>query len=435
MTIESFINKFSKLHPKSIDLSLTRIRKLLKKMGDPQNKLPSIIHVAGTNGKGSTISFIRSILECAGIKVQAYTSPHLIKFNERIRLANGIISDEFLIEIFEECNYYNGNDPITFFEITTVAAFLAFSRNEADILLLEVGLGGRYDTTNVVKNPILTSITPISIDHVDFLGESIEEIAYQKGGIIKKNVPLVIGPQDKRSLKVLKKIAYEANSPTTEFSRDWKYKILDNHYFEIQYLEEKMKLPKPGLLGKHQISNASQAIACCLTQNKFKISESNISKGLQQVYWPGRLQKVYIELLELNHPKIEIILDGSHNAEAGKNLSEFIDELKKYNNKKTILVLGMLKNKNSIEYLKFFKKIIDLCICIPISSNSLSYEPKKLKNISEKHIGIPSITASNFNDALHKIANISNFSNTNIIASGSLYLIGQILRDSNYIIK
>ncbi len=203
MNVEYFLKKFSNLYPKSIDLSLDRIKILLNKLGNPEKKLPPVIHVAGTNGKGSTVSFLKNIFSHSDLKVQTYTSPHLISFNERIRLADGLIKDDFLIDILKECNFYNKDEKISFFEITTAAAFLAFSKSKGDILILEVGLGGRLDTTNVIEKPLLSTITPISLDHTEFLGETLEEVAYEKAGIIKSHSSVVIGPQSTPVIKIL----------------------------------------------------------------------------------------------------------------------------------------------------------------------------------------------------------------------------------------
>ncbi len=435
MTIEYFLKKFSNLYPKKIDLSLDRIRLLLNKLGNPEKNLPPIIHVAGTNGKGSTVSFLKSIFESANYKVQAYTSPHLINFNERIRLPDGHINDDFLIDVLKECDFLNKDEPISFFEITTAAAFLAFSRSKGDILLLEVGLGGRLDTTNVIDKPLLSTITPISIDHAEFLGESLEKIAYEKGGIIKEYSQVLIGPQTYSVIEILKKIAIEKNTNFFIHGKDWDFKANIDGSLELYLNEKKISLPKPSLIGFHQISNAAQAAACAMTQEIFKITTKNLQNGIEQAYWPGRLHKISLNLPEKNFKDVKIWLDGSHNASSGEYLSKSIKFLDNEITGKTVLIFGMLENKDFIDYLKHFKESIDLLICIPISNSSNYHEPKKLKTISENNLGIDSLTAKNFFDALSIISNKMNLNKTKIIASGSLYLVGEILKITGYKIK
>ena len=257
---DKVLKRLEVLHPKQIDLSLGRILKLLKKLGDPHLNLPPTIHVAGTNGKGSTIAFLRSIFENNNYKVHTYTSPHLINFNERIRVNSQIIDNENLIELLEECEFYNKNNPITFFEITTAAAYLCFSRKKADILLLETGLGGRFDATNVISDKICSVLTPISMDHMTFLGTSIKSITREKVGIFKKNTPAIISPQTIEALEVIENEASKKNIKLFKYGSDWEIIKKGREKFLMRVFEEDFEIPKPKLFGEHQIYNAGLAI-------------------------------------------------------------------------------------------------------------------------------------------------------------------------------
>tara|TARA_Y100000589_G_scaffold332263_1_gene390955 strand:- start:3913 stop:5220 length:1308 start_codon:yes stop_codon:yes gene_type:complete len=435
LTIDYFLQKFSKLYPKSIDLSLDRIKILLDKLGNPEKKLPPIIHVAGTNGKGSTIAFLKSIFESANYKVQAYTSPHLINFNERIRLPNGFIKDDFLIDIFKECNFYNKNEPISFFEITTAAAFLAFSKSKGDILLLEVGLGGRLDTTNVIEKSILSTITPVSLDHTEFLGQNIDSIAFEKAGIIKDNGRVLIGPQTPRVTEIIKKIANERNNNSFIYGRDWFFNSNSDNSIKLNFKENSLFLPKPRLNGFHQISNAAQAAACTMAQDIFKITESNLEIGILNAYWPGRLQKINVNLPEKKITNLQVWLDGGHNASAGTYLSKSIKSLGIEKTSKIVLILGMLDNKDFVSYLEQFKKIIDLMIFIPVPNSNNYHSPDKLKNFSEMNLRVKAKTAKDFFDALNIIDTMVPLKNTKIITCGSLYLVGEVLKINGYNFK
>ena len=260
LSSDFILNRMMALHPKVIDLTLDRVWSLLEALGNPQNNLPKVIHIAGTNGKGSTLSMLRAGLNEIGLKTHAYTSPHLVRFHERIQLNDNFINENDLTEILDECYSANKNRPITYFEITTCAAILAMSRKKADYVLLEVGLGGRLDATNVIARPALTIITPVSVDHEQFLGNTIKQIAGEKAGIIKPFCPVVIGKQNKDALEVITEKALEQKAPILAEGRQWHIKELAN---SISYQDQNtmMDLPKPNLLGAHQIQNAGIAIA------------------------------------------------------------------------------------------------------------------------------------------------------------------------------
>ena len=314
------LNRMLSLHPKVIDLTLDRVWRLLDALGNPQNKLPKVIHIAGTNGKGSTLSMIRAGLNEIGLKTHAYTSPHLVRFHERIQLNDNFIAEKKLAEILDECYSANRGKPITFFEITTCAAILAMSRNHADYVLLEVGLGGRLDATNVVANPELTIITPVSLDHQQFLGNTIKKISSEKAGIIKPFCPVVIGKQDKSAFRVIIEKASEKKAPILSYDLQWRIREVSDG---ILYKDENttMNLPKPNLLGKHQIQNAGMAIAALnqLTE-KYEAFKSAVFKAK----WPARMQKLS------NGPIVDALghsnvwLDGGHNPAAGEALANYL---------------------------------------------------------------------------------------------------------------
>ena len=338
------------LHREKIDLSRDRLYRLLAKLDNPQDKTPPVIHVAGTNGKGSTIAYMRSIMEAAGYKCHVYTSPHLITFNERIRLAGELISDEYLIEIVDEVRTVNASDKITFFEIITAAAFLAFARMPADVLLLEVGMGGLNDATNVVKNPLMTVITTISYDHVDWLGQTLSEIALQKAGIMKPGVPCVIGQQmawaQDQAMTVFESQAQVLSAPLI-----WNWGVIcrDNK-LRLSWQGQDYILPIPNLLGDHQCWNAGTAIVALKSQNHFKIPDEAFETGVQSAEWPGRLEHVTRgPVADVLPEGWELWYDGAHNDSCGEVLGRQIQSWKSADNAAPVhAVIGMLKSKNPI---------------------------------------------------------------------------------------
>lgn len=398
---------------RDIDLGLSRVYELLARLGNPHLKIPPTIHIAGTNGKGSTLAFLRAIFTQSALKIHTYTSPHLVNFNERIILAGEEISDEFLNEILSECKIAAEKSPqipVTFFEGITVAAFLAFSRVKADLLLLEVGMGGRLDATNVLPKVLCSVITPIAFDHEEFLGKTLAKIAFEKGGIIKKNCPVIIGKQKTSALKVLERHALELGCETKIFGRDF---IVDK------------KLPLPSLLGDHQAENAATAIAAALTQKKFPITENQIKSALTKTFWPARLQKInsgkFFKILPKN---FELFLDGSHNIQGAETIKNF---LKTQKNKKIFVIFSMLKDKNCEGFLKKIAGEIDYLIAITIPDESKSRKASEIKEIAKK-IGINSIATKNFDEAFEKIIPQQKNNGGNLILiCGSLYLAGKFL--------
>ncbi len=321
MRSDHILNRLLELHPKIIDLSLDRMTRVLEILGNPQLRLPPVIHVAGTNGKGSCVAIVRSIMERAGLKVHCYTSPHLVKFHERIRLAGELISEPDLVDLLAECETANGTDPITFFEITTAAAFLAFSRTPADYLILEVGLGGRLDATNVVPKPVATCITTIGLDHQQYLGNTLGEIAAEKAGILKFAVPAVVGRMPTEAREAIEAVADTKGSPLHITDQDWQaYEQHGRMVFQDQ--TGLLDLPLPNLTGPHQVQNAGNAIAIIRTLNDLRISDDAIALGVISAQWPARLQRLTQGRLTQGLPTgTELWLDGGHNPDAGVILS------------------------------------------------------------------------------------------------------------------
>lgn len=420
------------IHDAKNELGLKRIRLFLKTIENPQNNLPTTIHVAGTNGKGSTIAFIKYILESQNQKVHRFISPHLIEYNERIEIAGKKITDAELKKQLNYCEKLSKkqNLPISFFETITTIAFIEFAKHKANFTLLETGLGGRLDSTNVIKNLEVCVITPISIDHTVLLGNSIEEIAAEKAGIIKENCPVVISKQTPEAFKVLEKIAKEKNAPIYIYGKDWKTKKTKSGFI-FEGFGQKIEVPKPSLAGDHQIINASTAIATLLVQKKLKILEKSIKTGVSTTKWPARMQNITNrkKLTHLINKNSEVFLDGGHNEDGFLQIANFIKEKSLQDNtqhtKKNIVIVGMLKRKNVKNCLKHLKDTLDYGIGIKISDNDDSIDEKDLREIF-CNLKIPSVTRSDFREALEFISH--NFKEpTRIIICGSLYLAGEIL--------
>jgi dihydrofolate synthase/folylpolyglutamate synthase len=370
---DAVLDRLTRLHPKVIDLSLGRIERLLLRLGSPERGLPPVVHVAGTNGKGSVIAYLRAMLEAAGQRVHAYTSPHLTRFHERIRLNGTLIGEPELVDLLEECETANGPSPITFFEVTTAAAFLAFTRHPADILLLETGLGGRLDATNVVERPLLSVITPVSIDHVQFLGDTLEAIAAEKAGILKPGVPAVIGPQAAEALAVIESRAAEVGAPLSCAGRDWQFEAKDDG---ITFVEAgaSRAFGRPALPGAHQIENAAMALAAARRLDGFGLDDEALGRGLSGARWPGRLQTLTQGPLPALLPDgWELWLDGGHNAAAGLALAEAIGRRR---DRPLHLIFGMMNSKAVREFLRPLAPLAQSlhAVAIPGEPNSLSAE-------------------------------------------------------------
>ncbi len=425
--IKSFQDRIAHLYPKVMDLSLGRIENLLKKLGNPQDRIERIIHVAGTNGKGSTLTYISSILTESGFSVDSYTSPHLVNFNERIKIGkNGYqedIDDVSLEEIMLECEHVNDGDPITIFELITAAAFLKFSNTKSDFLILETGLGGRLDATNVIKNPLVSVITPIGIDHQQFLGDSVQEIASEKAGIIKDKCKTVLSFQDKNIIPIFEDVITSRNNSSKIWNKD--YFVTDNGE-DFAYSDEKyqMSLPLPNLYGRHQIINAGAAIAAISAIDDIHITRDSFAAGITNAEWPARLDLLEIGPLHRYVPDgTEIWLDGGHNSHAAIAIA---DAIKVLNDKKLILIIGMLNTKKCLEFLKPFREITDAVIAINIPDSINSHTPQKIVH-DAKLLGIPAGTGIDLLGALEHTQEYPKDS-VRVLICGSLYLAGYAMK-------
>lgn len=413
------------LHPKSIDLSLDRITALLEKMGSPHLRLPPVIHVAGTNGKGSTTALMRAMLEGAGLLVHVYTSPHLQRFHERIRIAGALISEEELCRRLLECERVNAGEPITFFEITTTAAFCAFAGTPADVTLLEVGLGGRYDTTNAIRQAAVTVITPVDLDHQEFLGHTLAEIAGEKAGIIKPQTPLILGPQKPGAEQAILACAAELGAPVLQYGQDWMTRG-ENGRMVFQYTDGLLDLPLPGLPGPHQLINAGMAVAAVLSLPDFRIGSDAIAKGLQTVEWPARLQRLCGGRLESLLPAgAELWLDGGHNPAAGLALADALGGFEERRPMPLYLICGMLKTKDASGFLTPFQGLARkvYAIAIPGEQNCLSAEALAG---AARGAGLAVESAPDFEAALRAIT-LECGQPPRVVICGSLYLAGAVL--------
>lgn len=415
---DHILERMMALHPKVIDLTLDRMWRLLQKLGNPQNDLPPVIHIAGTNGKGSTQAMIRAGLEAAGKRVHAYTSPHLARFHERIRLAGTLIDEDHLSMILDECYEKNGGETITYFEITTAAAILAMARTPADYTLLEVGLGGRLDATNVIDNPLLSIITPISIDHEQFLGNTLAKIAGEKAGIIKKMCPVIVAPQPDEALDVIEQTANRNHAPLIAYAQHWQ---IDTERDGLIFHDDNgvVQLPRPNLPGAHQFENAGTAVAA-LRQLGF--GNEVCEAALTQAHWPARMQKLQSGPVIDIAPNAEIWLDGGHNPAAGRALGHHLSQLPK---RPTYLICGMLNTKDIAGYLSPMAAHVEKLVAVSIPGE-LNTLPAEDTAAAAQQAGILSETAVDVITAAGDIAKTD--PDARILICGSLYLAGNILR-------
>lgn len=415
---DHILERMMALHPKVMDLTLDRMWRLLQKLGNPQNDLPPVIHIAGTNGKGSTQAMIRAGLEAAGKRVHAYTSPHLARFHERIRLAGTLIDEDRLSMILDECYEKNGGETITYFEITTAAAILAMARTPADYTLLEVGLGGRLDATNVIDKPLLSIITPISIDHEQFLGNTLAKIAGEKAGIIKKMCPVIVAPQPDEALDVIEQTANRNHAPLIAYAQHWQ---IDTERDGLIFHDDNgvVQLPRPNLPGAHQFENAGTAVAA-LRQLGF--GNEVCEAALTQAHWPARMQKLQSGPVIDIAPNAEIWLDGGHNPAAGRALGHHLSQLPK---RPTYLICGMLNTKDIAGYLSPMASHVEKLVAVSIPGE-LNTLPAEDTAAAAQQAGILSETAVDVITAAGDIAKTD--PDARILICGSLYLAGNILR-------
>ncbi|WP_373636912.1 folylpolyglutamate synthase/dihydrofolate synthase family protein [Yoonia sp. BS5-3] len=408
------------LHPKVIDLVLDRVWTLLDALDNPQNKLSPVIHVAGTNGKGSTQAMIRAGLEHGGAAVHAYTSPHLARFHERIRLAGDLISEETLTAVLDRCYAANDSAPITYFEITTVAALLAFAETAADYTLLEVGLGGRLDATNVVDTPALTIITPVDLDHQQFLGDTLPEIAGEKAGIIKRGVPCIVGPQHDEAMDVIEAVAAKKGAPLLAYGQHWH---VASERGRLVYQDETglLDLPLPKLPGAHQIMNAGAAIAALRALGR---EEAACEAALTQVYWPARMERLTAGALADRAGTAELWLDGGHNPAAGRALAQSLRALPA---RPLHLICGMLKTKDISGYLSPLANVADSLTGVSIPGEQSTLDAAQTAAEAAK-LGLQATTADSVAEAIDQI--VQNAPQARILICGSLYLAGDVMREN-----
>ncbi|WP_084720732.1 bifunctional folylpolyglutamate synthase/dihydrofolate synthase [Skermanella aerolata] len=421
------LDRLKHLHPKVIDLSLGRTFRMLEAVGSPHTRLPPVVHVAGTNGKGSTIAFLRAFLEAAGKRVHVYTSPHLVRFHERIRLAGDLIDDDYLAEILEECEQANRGEPITYFEITTVAALLAFSRTPADVVLLETGLGGRLDSTNVIERPAVTALTRISYDHMQFLGETLTAIAGEKAGIMRLGVPSVVAPQSSAEVTAaFRERAAAIGAPLFEAGEAWR-SFANGEGFRFESPLRNVDLPLPALPGAHQIVNAGVALACLDHLPGIAVSDEAVRKGLVEVRWPGRLQRLTRgPLVDRLPPGWDLWLDGGHNDSAGEVLGAQAARWREADGLPLKLIFGMLATKEPRDFLRPLSGFASTLRAVAIPGEEASLSPDNAASAAQA-VGFEDAEAvENVDTALDALIR-RDPSPTRVMICGSLYLAGAVL--------
>jgi len=402
------------LHPRVIDLSLERLRRLLAALDHPERRLPPVIHVAGTNGKGSVCAYLRAMLEASGQRVHVFTSPHLVHFHERIRLAGALIDDDHLTQCLERCETANAGLPITEFEIVTAAALLAFAEVPADALVLEVGLGGRHDATNVVDRPAATAITPVSLDHQHYLGETIDLIAGEKAGILKPGVVGVVGPQTAEALAVIEARAAAVGAPLLLWGRDFSAERIGDAMTYRSAAGPRM-LPLPALLGGHQIGNSAIAVAVA---EHLRLPAEAIAAGLTRVDWPARLQRLHGHLLDCLSVGSELWVDGGHNPSAGQALAS---ALAAWEARPLELVVGMLNTKAPADFLRPLAPLVRRLQAVTIPDEPNAW-PAEVIAAAARSVGLVATEAPTFQAALRAISDPAR-----VLICGSLHLAGPVL--------
>lgn len=417
---DRLLARMLELHPKLIDLTLDRVHRLLEATGHPERALPPVIHVAGTNGKGSTLAMIRAGLEAGGETCHVYTSPHLARFHERIRLAGTLIAEDALSQILDDCLAANGSTPITFFEITTVAAFLAFSRSPADWTLLEVGLGGRLDATNVIDAPRLTIITPVDLDHQQFLGETVAAIAGEKAGILKRGVPCVVAPQHEDALEVIEARAAKLGVPLLVHGQHW-HVTTEHGRLVFQDEDGLLDLPLPVLPGPHQIQNAGTALAALRALGK---GDAAAEAAMTRAEWPARMQRLRHGPLVEAAGSCELWLDGGHNPAGGRAVAA---TLRGMPSRPTHLVCGMLGTKDVQGYLSPLAQVADSLTAVTIPDSEATL-PADVTAGHARAVGLPAATAETTLAAVTQLA--AAHPGARLLICGSLYLAGDVLKEN-----
>ena len=419
------LERLKGLHPKLIDLGLGRVEALLARLGQPHRALPPVVHVAGTNGKGSTIATMRACLEAAGRRVQVYSSPHLVCFHERIRLADGLIGEDRLVAVLQACEAANGDEPVTYFEITTVAAFKAFAEDTADLLLLETGLGGRLDATNVIARPRLVVLTTIDHDHSEFLGDRLEQIAFEKAGILKPGVPVVVAPQPAEVMAVIEERAAAVGAPLLRAGKEWCLQA-DDDGLTVTLGEAAWRLPLPSLRGRHQHVNAAVAIVACRSLGDLAPPLAAARQGLGSIEWPGRLQALIAgplaERVAAAGPGWTLWLDGGHNPSAGRVLSQVLAPWREEG--PVHLICGMLNSKQAGAFLAALVPHVDSCHTVAIPGEANAFKAEALAEKARK-AGLAAEACDSLPAALDAV--LRSGAPGRILICGSVYLAGRVL--------
>ncbi|QAU43974.1 bifunctional folylpolyglutamate synthase/dihydrofolate synthase [Bradyrhizobium guangzhouense] len=429
-SLDAVIGRLSALHQKRIDLGLERMHRLLERLDHPERKLPPVIHVAGTNGKGSTVAYLRATLEKAGLRAHAYTSPYLVRINECFRLGRAgggvLVSDDELRAALEQVERVNAGEPATVFELKTAAAFLLFAQNPADAVLLEVGLGGRLDSTNVVDTPAACVITPVSMDHMDFLGDTLASIAAEKAAIIKRGVPVICAEQTGEAMAVIEAQARQMRAPLFAANESWHVNV---EHGRLVYSDERglMDLAAPRLFGRHQFDNAGLAIATLRAIQTFGVNQAAFEAGILSAEWPARMQRLTSgELLALGPQGSEIWLDGGHNAEGGRVAAAALGDLEERVSRPLVVIAGMMANKDAKAFLANFAGLTRHIIAVPIPDTENAMPVDRLAD-AVRSLGMRVEIAPGIEAALRSLAKLAYEVPPRILITGSLYLAGHVL--------
>jgi dihydrofolate synthase/folylpolyglutamate synthase len=428
--LSEVIARLSALHPSRIDLDLERMQRLLERLDHPERKLPPVIHVAGTNGKGSTIAYLRAILEAAGLRVHTYTSPYLVRLNECFRLGRAgggaLVGDDELCGALEHCERANAGAPITIFEIETVAAFCLFARHQADVVLLEVGLGGRLDATNVVDTPLATVIAPVGMDHTEFLGDTLTKIAGEKAAIIKRNAPVICAEQPTEAMAVIEAQARRMHAPLVAAGQQWHVNVERGR---LVYQDDRglMDLAAPRLFGRHQFDNAGLAIAALRAIDAFKIDTAAFEAGIVNAEWPARMQRLASGALVDQAPSAsEIWLDGGHNADGGRVVAAALGDLEERVPRPLVVIVGMMANKDAVAFLANFAGLTRHIIAVQIPDRDSAMPPDRLADAARR-LGMRVEISDSVEAALRSLARLAYEVPPRILITGSLYLAGHVL--------
>jgi dihydrofolate synthase / folylpolyglutamate synthase len=424
------IARLSALHPERIDLDLERMHRLLERLDHPERKLPPVIHVAGTNGKGSTIAYLRAILEAANLRVHVYTSPSLVRINECFRLGRPgggvLVGEDELRSALEHCERANAGAPITIFEIETAAAFLLFAQHPADVVVLEVGLGGRLDATNVIDAPLATVIAPVSMDHTEYLGDTLMKIAREKAGIIKHGVPVICAEQPPEAMAVIEQGAKRMHAPLHSAGEGWHVNVERGR---LVYQDDRglMDLAAPKLFGRHQFDNAGLAIATLRAQNAFRIEPAAFEAGIVNAEWPARMQRLASGTLVEQAPQgSELWLDGGHNAEGGRVAAAALGDLEERVSRPLVVIAGMMANKDAGGFLANFAGLTRHIVAVQIPDREGTMPPDRLADAA-RALGMRVESAASVEAALRSLARLSYEVPPRILITGSLYLAGHVL--------